>query len=60
MVLAPELAESVFNTGLLGLGYSYYFGPFASLASGVDIRGSAGLVDRGLESFYGMRVRWGS
>jgi hypothetical protein len=59
LVLAPELADSVFDVGLLGLGYAYYFGPFASLAPGLGVRGSAGLVDGSLEPIYGTRVPLG-
>jgi hypothetical protein len=59
LVLPPEREDSVFGVALVGLGYAYYFGPFASLAPGLGVRGGAGVVDDELEPFYGTRAALG-
>ncbi len=60
LVLPPELEDSGFNVGMLGLGYVYYLGPFASMAPGIGVRGTAGLVEGALDPFYGTRLPVGA
>lgn len=60
LVLPPERAADIVNVGLLGLGYVYYFGPFASLSPGVGVRGSVGFADARLEPFYGTQFPLGA
>jgi hypothetical protein len=48
--------EAVFDVGALGLGYVYYFGPFASFMPGLGVRATVGLVDSRLERAYGTRA----
>jgi hypothetical protein len=60
LVLPPELEDSTSGVGLVGFGYVYHFGPFASLAPGLGVRGSAGLVNDTLEPFYGTRLPLGA
>jgi hypothetical protein len=56
LVLRETLDTDVFNVALLGLGYAHYFGPFASLESGIGVRGAIGIAEPRLESFYGTQV----
>jgi hypothetical protein len=60
LVLSQERNASIFNVGLLGLGYVYYFGPIASLSPGLGFRGSLGFADARLDSFYGTQFPLGA
>jgi hypothetical protein len=56
LVLDPVLEHVTLDVGMLGAGYVYYFGPAASLAPGLGVRGTIGFADSRLESTYGTRV----
>jgi len=60
LVLTPELEDRGFDVGMLALGYVYYLGPFASMAPGIGVRGTAGFVEGDLDPFYGTRVPLGA
>ncbi|MEO8182412.1 MAG: hypothetical protein ABI895_26545 [Deltaproteobacteria bacterium] len=60
LVLTPELENRGFNVGMLALGYVYYLGPFGSIAPGIGVRGTAGIVEGDLDPFYGTRVPLGA
>ena len=55
-VLLQELENRGFDVAMLGLGYVYYLGPFASLAPGIGFQAKVGLVEGALEPFYATRV----
>lgn len=59
LVLQLPLEERSFDVGMLALGYVYYFGPFASMAPGLGVRGTLGIVEGGLEPAYGTRLPLG-
>ncbi|MBZ0274007.1 hypothetical protein K8I61_18355 [bacterium] len=53
LVLAERLSETRFSTGQISLGYVFRFGPFESFDPGIGVRGSLGLVEPDLETYYG-------
>jgi hypothetical protein len=59
LALPEALEEALFDTGMLALGYAYYFGPFSFLAPGLGVRGTIGYADPDLEQFYGTRFPLG-
>jgi hypothetical protein len=59
LVLPEPLEHEIFHTGLLGLGYNYHFGPFASFTPALGVRGTMGVMGDDLQPFYGQRLPLG-
>ncbi len=58
-LVLSEPSSTIYAVGTLAAGYVYYFGPFASFAPGLGVRGSLNPMAAGLERDYGTRLAYG-